>query len=1174
MLSTCRRAVTALDGQTASLVKYFGMGSVDVVSVDCRPAPIQTIQRKEDRIPMNLCKRLAMTVLVFALCSAPLFGQAADTALIVGSVTDATGAVVPGTNVTFAHLATGSEYTAQSNETGSFRSPPLRIGEYIVIAESEGFKQYSGSGITLSIGDTRQLDITLEIGAVTEVIEVEAAAPLLQTTEASAGTVIENRQIVDLPLNGRDYLQLALISAGVAPSRGQGVSIGGQRGSEVGFMMDGMDNNNQSIASQGRQKEVVKPNVDAISEFKVITNGFSAEYGRSSAGIISLAIKSGTNDLHGTGFYFMRDENLDARHYFANPDAEKPQFGRKQYGFAIGGPIKRNRSFLFGDAEWTDIRETATFVSNVPTPAMRGGDFSAFDRNIYDPNTLADGVRSQFPDNRIPENRIDPVTNVMRNWWPDPQREGLTRNYTFQPPRTQDFYKWDIRWDHNLTSTDNLFARWSSQQQVVNNPPRLPATEFGSLTRGGPYDVTSNNAVVGWNRVWNAALVSNFRVGWNYIDSDIETHLDIPGNVNSQIGLMGVNQDLRGVSEMGMTPWREIGTNTFRPNLIQSQTRQFSADNTLTRGNHAIKFGAQLFWLQSFIDNPQRTMGTIIFDGRFSEESPTDRGGGDSLADFLLGYPREMFGSNTVYMNMRAPFLHFYAQDDWKVTDKLTLNLGVRYENNAPWIETRDGIGLFQRGGHRGSQGAIRIAGQTGSSWADRAMIDRDNNNFAPRLGWAYRLNEKTVIRGAYGVFYGNITNTGGGEFMETMPPFHFKATLTTGRADPFLRMREGLPAGTITAENARGVEMSAWDEDPAWPMAQNWNLNIQRTVFTDVLWEFGYFGNKMNHVMGRWDESAPRPGESVYDPVLGQTFGPGSSPNERRPWKRVFVPTAQRGDVQFPGNPYQGEFAPGCLCFITLGRQNTHSNRWNTLYHGFHTKLEKRYSQGMTYIVSYQWSHAIGDIRAIPGSGGSPGESARLVLDVLDLTRERGNNPTDQRHRFVGSVVYELPWGRGKRFGSGWGGLTDALLGGWSAGTIMTFSSGTPATPTVRGNPANIGGGDRPNVVSGQGVNVSNQDPAGWWNADAFSPNSTYTFGDAGKGILRGPGRAVWDFSAYKQFRFTEKYTAQFRLEAFNFTNTPQFNFPNVQVGNRNYGIISGAGRPRNLQIGLKFIF
>lgn len=236
-------------------------------------------------------------------------------------------------------------------------------------------------------------------------------------------------------------------------------------------------------------------------------------------------------------------------------------------------------------------------------------------------------------------------------------------------------------------------------------------------------------------------------------------------------------------------------------------------------------------------------------------------------------------------------------------------------------------------------------------------------------------------------------------------------------------------------------------------------------------------------------------------------------------------------------------------------------SNRWNTLYHGFCTKLEKRYSEEMTYIVSYQWSHAIGDIRAIPGSGGAPGESARLVLDVLDLTRERGSNPRDQRHRFVSSFVYELPWGQGKRSGSGWGALTNALLGGWAAGTIMTVSSGTPATPTVRGNPANIGGGDRPNIVAGQEINTTKQDPSGWWNGGAFEPNAIHTFGNAGKGILTEPGRAQWDFSAYKHFRFTEKYSAQFRLEAFNATNTPQFGFPNVQVGNRAFGIISGAG-------------
>ncbi len=1103
---------------------------------------------------------LAAFVLVLGVASVG-FAQQADTALIVGTVSDTTGAVIPGVAVTFNHVETGSTYTSETNESGNFRSNPLRIGTYLVIVEADGFKTYSGSGVNLSIGDVRELNVSLEVGAVTEVIEVEATAPLLQTTEASAGTVIGNRQIVDLPLNGRDYLQLAVISSGTVRSRGQGVSIGGQRGTETSFMLDGMDNNNQAIASQGRQKEVVKPNVDALSEFKVITNGFAAEYGRSSAGVVSLAIKSGTNGLHGTAFTFFRDETLDARNYFANPNLEKPQFGRKQYGFAVGGPIKKNKSFLFGDVEWTDIRETATIVSNVPTPALRNGDFSELG-NIYDPMTLADGTRDQFANNQIPTSRFDPVTNIMRNWWPDPQGAGFSRNYTHQPPRNQDHHKWDIRWDHNISGTDNLFLRWSNQQQLVGVVPELPPTEFGSLTRHNEQDVTSNNAVIGYNRVWSPSLVSSIRVGWNYIDTDVEIDSNVAGNINSQIGLKGFNQNLRGVSEMNMNPWRRIGNNTFRPNLIQSQTRQISADNTFTTGNHAIKFGTQIFLLQSFIDNPQRTMGTITWDGRFTEQSPTGRGGGDALADFLLGFPREMQGSNTVYMNLRAPFIHGYVQDDWKITEKLTLNLGMRYENNAPWIETRDGIGLFARGGHRGSQGSILFAGQDGDTRPDRALIKRDNNNFAPRFGAAYKVNEKTVIRAAYGVFYGNISNTGGGEFMETMPPFHFKASLATGRGNPFLSTAEGLPAGTITAENAAGVEMSAWDQEPPWPMAQNWNVNIQYSLPGDTLWEIGYFGNKMNHIMGRWDESAPRPGESVLDPVTGNVVGPNGPVNPRRPWRSVFVPTSNRGDVQFPGSLPSGS--------ITLGRQNTHSNRFNTLYHGFQTKLEKRYSKGMTYIASYSWSHAISDIRAIPGSGGSPGESARFVLDVLDMTRERGPAPQDIRHRFIGSVVYELPFFKNAS------GAKRTLMGGWSVGSILTLQGGTPATPTVRGNPSNIGGGDRPNVVGGN-PQAANPTADQWFNPSAFAPNDIFTFGNAGKGILRLPGTNTWDFSAYKSFRFGEKYAAQFRLEAFNFTNTPNFGNPNVQVGNRNFGVVSGTQRfvgPRNLQIGLKFIF
>ena len=1101
---------------------------------------------------------------ILLLAVAPFaIAQQADTALIVGTITDTTGAVIPRVNVTFNNIETGIASSAQTNDTGSYRSNPLRIGTYIVVVEAEGFKTYSGSGLTLSIGDVRELNVALEVGAVTEVIEVEATAPLLQTTESSAGTVIENRQIVDLPLNGRDYLQLAVISAGTVVSRGQGISIGGQRGTEINFMIDGVDNNNQSIASQGAQKETVKPSVDAVAEFKVITNGFSAEYGKSSAGIVSLAIKSGTNDLHGTGFFFMRDETMDAKPFFA--PGEKAQFGRKQYGFAVGGPIKRNRSFLFGDLELTDIRESDTFVRRIPTLLMRQGDFSQIENThtIHDPfdanGDLAD-TRQPFPNQVIPPSRFDPVARIAKDFYPDPLNDSLTNNYTFQPPRNQDFSKWDIRWDHNLTEKDNLFARWSAQQQNRGSRPNLPPTaNFGSLIPGGnSLDVTSNNAAFGWNRIWSPSLISNFRFGWNYLDTDAEIHPDVPGNINREIGLPGFDQELRGMTIFSIGGFQNLGNSNWAPNLIQSQTRQVSADNTYTMGNHAIKFGAQIFFMQTGIVNPQLALGIMDFPRNFTQDAPQGSGG-DGFADFLLGAATGVRGSNKIYMNMRSPYQHFYVQDDWKVNDRLTLNLGVRYEYNPPFLETRDGIGYFDPG-PRGSPGEIKIAGLDGTP---RRLTKPDRLNFGPRLGIAYKVTEKTVFRLAYGIFYGTFSNTGGGEYKETQPPFHFKVGLSADSPLDY-PLRDGLPPGSTTVQNAEAVEMSGWEPEPDWPMAQNWNFNIQYSLPGDTLWEVGYFGNKMNHMMGRWDENVPRPGEAVYDPVTQQVIPPDENINARRPWRTAFVPTASRGDVQFPGNEPGG--------FITLGRSNMHSFRWNSLYHGLQTKLEKRYSQGMTYIVSYSWSHAIGDWRAIPGSGGAPGENARIVKDVLDLSHERGPTPQDIRHRLIGSIVYELPFLKGAT------GIKRTLLGGWSIGSIVTLTGGTPATPAVQGASRSkvndLSHVDRPDVVPGQNVNPAEQDPVLWWNPAALAPNQSLAFGNAGKGILRLPGRAQWDFSAYKSFQFTEKYSAQFRFEAFNFTNTPQFNAPNSRVGHANFGRILGTANPRNLQIGLKFIF
>ena len=1122
------------------------------------------------------CLLAALALLLAAAPFAP--AQQADTALIVGTVSDTTGAVIPGVTVTFNHVETGTVYTSETNESGNYRSNPLRIGNYIVVVEAEGFKAYSGSGITLSIGDVRELNVALEVGAVTEVIEVEASAPLLQTTEASAGTVIENRQIVDLPLNGRDYLQLAVISAGTVVSRGQGISIGGQRGTEINFMIDGMDNNNQSIASQGDQKETVKPSVDAVAEFKVITNGFSAEYGKSSSGIVSLAIKSGTNDLHGTGFFFMRDEVMDAKPYFA--PGEKAQFGRKQYGFAVGGPIKRNKSFLFGDMELTDVRETSTFVSTIPTALMRQGDFSQLSNTIYDPFTAEGAVaneRQPFENQRIPVSRFDPISNIARDFYPNPDNDSLTRNITHQTPRNQDFSKWDIRWDHNLSDKDNLFARWSSQQQFRGSTPRLPAAgQFGSLVPGGnSRDVTSNNSVVGWNRIWSPALISNVRLGWNYLDTDAEIHDDVPGNINKEIGLPGFDENLRGLAILEVGGYQALGNSNWAPNLIQSQTRQVSVDNTWTKGDHAVKFGAQIFFMQTGIVNPQLALGRMAFPRNYTRSAPVGGSGGDGFADFLLGTANGIRGSDTIYMNMRSPYQHFYVQDDWKVSDKLTLNLGVRYEYNPPFLETRDGIGYFDPG-PRGSPGEIKIAGLDG---VPRRLTEPDTTNFGPRLGIAYRFNDKTVFRLAYGIFYGTFSNTGGGEYKETQPPFHFKVGLSAAPDNPAqFPFQKGMPPGTISAANASAVEMSGWEPAPDWPMAQNWNFNVQYSLPGDTLWEIGYFGNKMNHMMGRWDENVPRPGEAVWDPYTQKMIPPTGGINERRPWRTAFVPTAARGDVPYPGSDPNGQCTLSAKSMgvpsscITLGRSNMHSFRWNSLYHGLQTKLEKRYSQGMTYIVSYTWSHAIGDWRSIPGSGGAPGENARIVKDVLDLSHERGPSPQDIRHRLIGSIVYELPFLKQAT------GVKRTLLGGWSIGSIVTLMGGTPATPGVQGasrsNINDLNHLDRPDVVAGQNVHLDNPDPSQWWNKTALAPNQPLAFGNAGKGILRIPGRAQWDFSAYKSFQFGEKYSAQFRFEAFNFTNTPQFGAPNTRVGNANYGIISSASTPRNLQLGIKFIF
>ena len=1082
---------------------------------------------------------LGIVPLAIGVLLAPLALSQIETARIQGVVSDSTGAVIPGATVRFVHVDTGQEFNVSTGADGLYRSVPLRIGEYRVEYEAEGFKLAVRSGINLELQETAVIDVALEIGEVTEVVDVTADAVLLETTEATQGQVINNQRIVDMPLNGRDYIQLALLSAGaVRPIGGRfgGYSAGGQRTTQNNYTLDGVDNNGLQIAAQGRRAEVVKPSVDAIEEFKISTNAYSAESGRALGGTVNVSIKSGTNELHGTVFEFLRNEKLDAKNFFDSPTAPKPPFKRNQFGFSLGGPIKRNSTFLFGDFEGTRIRESATFVETIPTQEQLSGDFSGVPQTVYDPasHDTAANLRNPFPNNVIPGDRIDSVARKASEYYPAPNSPGLTQNWRTASPDNEDDDKWDVRLDQIFGASDNMFWRYSQQDSYVPSPIRFPSQQDGD---GTEFNHRGQNMGLGWNHIFTPTLITNIKLGWNRIYTNRQALAQ--ANLNQELGLTGVSQSLRGAARFNISGMRPVGTSNFTPNLIDSQNRQINIDTNWTKGQHSIKFGYSLQMLQSYLTNPQQELGQFIFNGNFSRQTQNVAGGrgGRPVADFLLGIPFRTDISNSVYMNLRAPWQHFYIQDEWRVNDRLTLNLGLRYEHNMPWYDKDNGISNFDIDTDP-SNPDFFVA--TDGSIASRATLDPDLNNLAPRFGFAYRVMEKTVLRGGYGIFYANYEGTGGGQFLETNPPFHIKSQISTDSINPSVLLRDGVPDGVVTPERAVALRFSSFERDPPWPISQQWNFNIQQSLGNNTVWEIGYYGTKAQHLVNRLDGNYALP-------------GPGNINSRRRYTSAVF-----------PGTD---------IVVGPLAAMNRHEFNGNSLFHSFQTRLERRYSNGFTVLAAYVWSKNIGDVPGFSGSGNAPNSG---IQNPLNRRAERSLDNQHRSHSLVSSYIYDLPWGEGRRWGGSWGAAPNALLGGWSVAGIVSAASGRPFGLRVRGNPANNGNFSRPNVVEGTSPHLARgqRDPERWFNTGAFVRNNDFEYGNAGRNVLIGPGITNWDFAVYKRFWIAEGHSLQFRFESFNFTNTPVFNFPNSEVGNNNFGRITGAGRPRNLQFGLKYIF
>jgi hypothetical protein len=1060
---------------------------------------VRDLSRRYSRVSYAALAAMALTILPGA------FAQQVDDAIVVGTVFDASRATVSGARVRLTHLATNAVTEVRSDARGDYRSPSLKIGEYVIAVEADGFKQSNQRGVVLEIGDVRKLDVVLEVGQTSESVNVNAEAPLLQTSDSTVGDVINNRQIEDLPLNGRDYLQLANLSSGTIPSA-QGVEIGGQAGTQVAFLLDGQDNNNQQISTgHSGQKEVVKPSVDAIEEFKVVTNGYSAEFGRSSSGVVSVAIKSGTNQLHGSAFEFIRNDVVDAKNLFAT---YKPPYKRNQFGASAGGPVVRNKTFIFGDFEGTYIRESTTTLSSLPTAAQRDGIFSS---KIIDPYT-----GTPYPGNQIPLSRIDPIALKVLTFLPLPQTGAATSNYNYQSPSNQDAHRWDLRVDQIISDKQNLFFRFSDQvvDTVVSSP--LPPDDGEFYAGGGAQATDSKSFVLGYNRVWTPSVVSSIRAGWN----DLAWTNYFPNQSLTGIGIPGVPTANPGFSDIAITGYPALGV-TNVPNADASQDRQLSGDVTWSKGRHNLKFGEQTYWLQTNFLSSQLSSGVFDFDGQYTK---------NPLADFLLGAAYTESLSNYSYLALRSPWTDFFVQDDWKVTPTLTLNIGLRYELDPPSVQKNNTISNFDLDSNPGHP-VLVPAGSEGSGIAGRALQNVNYKQWAPRLGVAYSLNDKTVIRAGAGTFYSNLITEGGMQSLEINPPNALRSVFTTNKnVAPTLILSDGFASNALSLANASNVELVSYDRRAVTPTDYQWNFNIQRQLPGGILLEVGYYGNKLDH-MWRQIDGNPAPPE------------PGNINSNRL---------------------YTSTLVPGTGDSITLANiVRIQKDGWSD-YNSLQAKIEKRYTHGLTFIASYAYSKTI----ALGDTAG--------VQDQQDWMADKAVSSLDVTQHFVGSAVYQLPFGRGRQFGSQWNRVTDAVLGGWSFAPIFTVSTGMPLNITVNGNPSNTGSGaDRPNVVGNP--NLANPTVAEWFNTAAFVANAPYTYGDAGRNIIRGPGLLDLDLALHKSFRITERVSAQLRIESFNATNTPALGAPNTVLGNPLFGQITATATgttSRDNQLGLKVVF
>jgi hypothetical protein len=1098
-------------------------------------------------------RKISCFLIVLCLFSSLTWAQF-ETAEVLGTVRDNSGAIIPKATITLTNEETGIEAKTFSDDSGQYNFFNVRVGRYTLAAEQTGFTKFTTKGIAVNVNARQRVDVDMQVGAVGQVVNVEGAAAVLETDSSEKGQVIHTQQIVGLPLNGRNFSDLALLATNVHRSplaaglqstpREGAFNANGMRSTYNNFLLDGLDNNAYSTSNQGFSNQVAQPSPDAIAEFKVITSNFSAEYGRVGGAVVNSVMRSGTNAFHGTAYDFLRNTYLNAVGYVFGQRPStftKPTLQRNQFGGTIGGPFIKNRLFFFTDYEGYRSLQRSLNYASLPTLADRAG---ILPNRVYNPLT---GV--SYPANTpIPASAITPFAQQVLNALPAPNLPGRPNNYQALL-LTRDYYdKYDAKIDGQINSRMTGFLRWSQRKDNQFFQPDIPGPAGGN--GNGYVRVLDQAAAAGYTWTITPTSLLEARLGFTHILGGKFPVYYGGGSMQALFGIPGVPASpdvVGGLNTQSVSGFSQFGRQATNPQFQNPTTWNPKVNYSKIFGRHALKTGFEFTTIRTEVMDINPVYGLNAYAGQFSRPAggPADPAT-YNLADFLFGLPSQVQLANYLITNYRQHQYFLYVQDDYRVSSKLTLNLGLRWEFATPRWERDNVLTNFDPTTN------TLLKAKDGDLY-NRTLVRPDYKDFAPRAGFAFSPSGKTVLRGGYGISYVHLNRLGSADELGINGPQVNIATINQspllangGRNPAFITSQSGFPAGFSSSSNFNPVNanISYIPADTRWPYVQTWYFGVQQELTRSTIFEIAYNGNHSSRlpIIADYNQAFPN--------LPGQSLGIQA----RRPIQSF-----------------------GAITWVDPAGIST--------YHGFSARLEHRFSGGLYFLNSFTWSKALGNSEQSLET--PPGQALANPQDIRNLRAERGPTSFDVKYANTTSLVYQLPFGKGRQFGANWNGFIDSVLGGWEINAINSYNTGLPInviySPTapndVTGRIPDFRGAAimRPNII---GDPTGSSGPArldNYFNKSAFQiPSAASPFGNLSRNAFRTLDFLQWDLGINKNFAlpFREGMALQFRSEFFNVLNHTNFGYPTADITNTAFGTIRSTYPPRQIQFALKLLF